>query len=154
MTIIYEGTTRPITMILHHHAVLRRGLEQHVGTLCQAADDGEPHEKPRADLLAYLETEILPHAKAEEDTLYRAAIEQARGSDLVHTLIGEHVDLSGLVERLRLAPSGPDAARIAEWIATLFAGHAAKENDVLLPALTDAGVDVAALLTDMHHALT
>ena len=153
MTVIYEGTTRPTSMILHHHAVLRRGLEQHVGALCQAADDGEPYDKPRADLLTYLEAEILPHAKAEEDTLYRAAITQARGSDLVHTLTGEHSELSGLVERLRQATSGPAAAEIAEWIATLFAGHAAKENDLLLPALTDSGVDVAMLLTNMHHAL-
>lgn len=154
MTVIYEGTTRPISLILHHHAVLRRGLEQRVGALCQATDDGEPYEEPRADLLAYLDTEILPHAKAEEDTLYQAAITRARGSDLVHTLTGEHSELNGLVERLRQATSGPAAAEIAEWIATLFAGHAAKENDLLLPALTDAGVDVATLLTDMHHTLT
>lgn len=153
MTVIYQGTTRPISLILHHHAVLRRGLEQHVGALCQAADDGAPYEKARTDLLTFLETEILPHAKAEEGTLYRAASAQARGSDLVHTLTGEHVELTGLVERLRQATSGPAAAEIAEWIATLFAGHAAKENDLLLPALTGSGVDVAALLTDMHHAL-
>ncbi len=35
-------------------------------------------------------------------------------------------------------------------IATLFAGHVAKENDLLLPALTGAGADLAALLAEMH----
>jgi hemerythrin HHE cation binding domain-containing protein len=114
MTVIYEGTTRSTSMILHHHAVLRRGLEQRVGALCQAADDREPFEKPRADLLAYLEAEILPHAKAEEDTLYRAATTQARGGDLVHTLTGEHcattVSTAGS-SWLRRRRSSPTSAR-------------------------------------------
>lgn len=154
MSVIYEAATQPVALILHHHAVLRRGLEQHVGAVCQAADAAEPYDEPYVQLLTYLETEILPHAKAEEDSLYRAAATQARGSGLVHDLTEEHIELTGLVARLRRATSAPAAAQTAECIATLFAGHAAKENDLLLPALTDAGVDVGALLTDMHHALT
>ena len=39
----------------------------------------------------------------------------------------------------------------AERIATLFAGHVAKENDLLLPALTGSGADLASLLADMHE---
>ena len=44
-----------------------------------------------------------------------------------------------------------EAATLAEWIATLFAGHVAKVNDLLLPALTSSGADLAALLADMHE---
>jgi hypothetical protein len=40
---------------------------------------------------------------------------------------------------------------LAEWITTLFAGHVAKENNLLLPALTGSSADLAALLADMHH---
>ena len=47
---------------------------------------------------------------------------------------------------------GGEAATVSEWIATLFAGHVAKENDLLLPALTGSGADLAALLADMHAA--
>ena len=47
---------------------------------------------------------------------------------------------------------GREAATVSEWIATLFAGHVAKENDKLLPALTGSGGDLAALLTDMRQA--
>jgi len=36
------------------------------------------------------------------------------------------------------------------WTATLFAGHVAKVNDLLLPALTGSGADLAALLADMY----
>jgi hypothetical protein len=31
------------------------------------------------------------------------------------------------------------------------ADHVANENDLLLPALTDSGADLAALLADMHQ---
>jgi hypothetical protein len=45
---------------------------------------------------------------------------------------------------------GGEAAAVAEWTATLFAGHVAKVNDLLLPALADVGADLAALLVGMH----
>ena len=104
-----------------------------------------------ARLREYLEGEILLHAKAEERTLYRAAVTQARGSDLVRVLTAEHYALACLAGA-SAAADGPTAATIAEWITTLFAGHVAKENDLLLPALTGSGTDLAALLADMHHA--
>jgi hypothetical protein len=81
------------------------------------------------------------------------AASQARGSELVSALIAEHRELAGLVARLQAPVGGTDAASTAESIATLFAAHAAKENDLLLPALVGAGADLAALLADMHAAL-
>ena len=148
----YEGATEQTRQVIHHHAVLRRGLEGRAGALCAAVESGVPYEQPLAALLEYLDGEILPHAEAEERTLYRAAAAQARGSDLVRALTADHRELAALVGRLRAPADGPAAATVAEWIATLFAGHAAQENDLLLPALTEAGVDLAGLLADMHHA--
>jgi hypothetical protein len=84
MTITYEGATEQTRQIVHHHAVLRRGVERRAGRLQPSAD-------------------------------------------------------------------ATTAASIAEWIATLFAGHVAKENDLLLPTLADSGADLAALLVDMHQ---
>ena len=100
---------------------------------------------------AYLDGEILPHAEAEERTLYQAAATQARGSELVRALTAEHHELAYLAGRLQPGADGAEAATVAEWIATLFAGHVAKENDLLLPALTGSGADLAALLADMHE---
>ena len=152
MAITYEGATEQTRQIIHHHAVLRRGLERRVGALCDAADSGAAIQRSLAELRDYLETEILPHAEAEERTLYQAAATRARGSELVRTLIAEHRELAGLVGRLQPSAAGTEAATVAEWIATLFAGHVAKENDLLLPALTGSGADLAALLADMHAA--
>lgn len=150
MTITYDGTTDETRQIIHHHAALRRGLERRVGALCEAGD-GAPAGQALAELRDYLDSEILPHAAAEERTLYPAAAAQARGGELVRTLIAEHGDLAGLISRLQPGPDGAQAAIVGEWIATLFAGHVAKENDLLLPALTGSGADLAALLAAMHE---
>ena len=151
MTITYEGATEQARQIVHHHALLRRGLERRVGTLCAAADNGVPIQRPLAELRDYLETQILPHARAEERTLYRAAASQARGSELIRALTGEHRELEYLTGRLQPSAGGTAVARVAEWIATLFAGHVAKKNDLLLPALTGSGADLASLLAGMHE---
>ena len=73
MGITYEGVTEQFRQIVHHHAVLRRGLERHAGTLCDAVASGVPFQRQLAALLGYLEEEVLPHAEAEERILYRAA---------------------------------------------------------------------------------
>ena len=151
MTVTYEGATEQIRQIIHRHAVLRRGLERRAGTLCEAVENGIPFEWQLATLRAYLTGDIFPHAKAEERILYQAAASQARGSELVRELTDEHHALGYLAGRLQAGADGSQAATAAEWIATLFAGHLAKENDLLLPALTEAGADLAALLADMHE---
>jgi len=68
MTVIYEGATAPAREIMHHHAVLRRGLEQRAGAVCAAAEGGTGHERALAELHEYLAGNILPHAEAEERT--------------------------------------------------------------------------------------
>ncbi|WP_154676160.1 hemerythrin domain-containing protein [Amycolatopsis benzoatilytica] len=153
MAVTEKNTTEPVRAILHHHAVLRRGLEQRVGALCAAGERNSQYDQELAALQGYLADEIMPHAEAEERTLYAAAVTQARGSQLVHTLIAEHRELAGLVEQLRSGDQGATVGAVAESIATLFASHAAKENEQLLPALTSSGVDLAALLADMSKGL-
>jgi hypothetical protein len=151
MAITYEGATEQTRLIIHHHAVLRRGLERRAGTLCEAVESGVPFERQMTMLRDYLTGEIFPHAQAEERTLYQAAATQARGSELVRELTGEHHALAYLAGRLQSGAGGTEAATAAERITTLFAGHVAKENDLLLPALTGSGADLAALLADMHE---
>lgn len=151
MTIIYEGATEQVRLVVHHHAVLRRGLERRAGALCEAAENGIGFQRQMGTLREYLTGEILPHAQAEERTLYPAAAAHARGSELVRALTAEHRELAYLAGRLQPGADGTEAATVAEWIATLFAGHVAKENDLLLPALTGSGADLAALLADMHE---
>jgi len=149
MAVTYEGPTEQVRQIVHHHAVLRRGVERRAGTLCEAAENGIPFRRQMAVLQDYLAGEVLPHAKAEERILYQAAAAEARGSELVRTLTAEHRELAYLAGRLRPGADGAEAAKVSEWIATLFAGHVAKENDLLLPALAGSGADLVSLLADM-----
>ena len=151
MTSTYEGATEQTRQIIHHHAMLRRGLERRAGTLCEAVQSGVPFERQMTILRDYLADEILPHAEAEERTLYPAVVTQARGSELVRALAAEHHALAYLAGRLQPGADRTEATTAAERIATLFAGHVAKENDLLLPALTGAGADLAALLAEMHR---
>jgi hypothetical protein len=149
MAVTYEGATEQVRQIVHHHALLRRGVERRAGTLCEAAENGIPFQRQMAILREYLAGEVLPHAKAEERTLYQAAAAEARGSELVRTLTAEHHELAYLAGRLRPGADSAEAATVSEWIATLFAGHVAKENDLLLPALAGSGADLVSLLADM-----
>ena len=151
MTVTYEGATEQVRQIVHHHAVLRRGLERRAGTVCDAAASGIPFQRQLATLRGYLEEEVLPHAEAQERGLYQAVASHARDSEVVRALTAEHRELAYLAGRLQPGMDGGEAASISEWIATLFAGHVAKENDLLLPALTSSGGDLAVLLADMHQ---
>ena len=45
MTITYEGATEQTRQIVHHHAVLRRGLERRAGTVCDAVASGVPFQR-------------------------------------------------------------------------------------------------------------
>ena len=152
MTVTYEGVTEETRQIIHRHAVLRRGLERRAGTLCEAVESGVPFERQMKVLREYIVGEILPHAEAEERTLYQAAATKAAcDSELVGALTAEHHALAYLAGRLQAGADGREAATAAEWIATLFAGHVAKVNDLLLPALIGSGADLAALLADMRE---
>lgn len=151
MTITYEGATEQVRQIVHPHALLRRGLERRAGTVCDAAASGVPFQRQLATLRGYLEEEVLPHAEAEERILYQAAASRARGSELVRALTAEHRELAYLTGRLQPGADAGEAAAVSEWIATLFAGHVAKENDLLLPALSGSGADLAVLLADLHQ---
>ena len=96
----------------------------------------------------YVRQEILPHARAEEETLYRALGEH---SELARFLRWEHEEL---LRRLQALPEEGDPAtplRAAAW-AALFESHAVKEEALLLPALGRLGLDLAPLLAAMEEA--
>src|SRR5690348_7979351 len=108
MAVTYEGATKQARQIMHHHAVLRRGLERRVGTVCAAVEQGVPHERPMATLREYLETEILPHAEAEECALHPAVAGQGRGTELVYAMTAEHRELAYLAGRLLPSTNGAE----------------------------------------------
>jgi hypothetical protein len=60
MTITYEGATEQVRQIVHHHAVLRTGVERRAGALCEAAQSGVPFQRQLAILRDYLEKRSCP----------------------------------------------------------------------------------------------
>jgi uncharacterized protein (DUF2249 family) len=138
--------------ILDHHRSLENDVSARVGSLQHTVEAGVPYEPAVAELVAYLGGEVLPHALAEEHSIYRVASARADLADTVTDMIAEHRWLASAAERLADAPNGEAAAAQAREIATLFAVHVAKENDVLLPPLVaDSDVDLAQLLVQMHR---
>jgi len=144
--------TEALEAILAHHRLLEERVGQCVATLQGAVDTGTSHEPAVAELVAYLADEVLPHALAEEHTIYRVASARAELSDIVAEMIAEHRSLASATERLADVRIADVAKAQAQEIAVLFATHVAKENDILLPVLVaDEEVDLAQLLIQMHR---
>ena len=96
-------TARAAEAVIARHAELGEVLDQWASVLAAAADRGDPVRPVRNLLRAFLADEVLPHARAEERTLYRAARRDPGASLLVQALIGEHRALASRAERLGAA---------------------------------------------------
>lgn len=141
--------------VLAHHAELDQRLGQLVEAVLASGTAGGPTAHQAATgLVSFATTELLPHAAAEEGTLYRAASEHEQARLLVSAMLDEHRVLAELVEQVR---SGTDPARVAgsaRALQVLFGVHLSKENTLVLPLLVeDPHVSVADLLHGMHELL-
>lgn len=147
-------TESVVAAVRRHHAELARGVAQRVNAVLDAVDMlSQAVEDARSELARYCEQELLPHAAAEEDSLYRMGAELAASELLVAAMTAEHVSLRALVDEIVNARSSARLAAAAGGLRSLFESHLAKENDRLLPALVAAGVDLAAVVSDLHHLL-
>lgn len=145
-------STEAYEEIRTHHRMLGEQLAERAEVVSSAVAAGRPHAAAVGGFIAYLAGEVLPHAAVEEKTLYPLAAAHAELDSVVAQMSAEHATLSAAGSRLAVLTDGGAAAGQARQIAELFAAHAAKENDVLLPALlADANVDLVALLGKIHH---
>ena len=139
-------------MIVGHHRQLREQVARLVSILEQAVANNQAYEIPRARLVFYLADEVLPHALAEEDTIYARAAKIPSLTTTVASMVDEHRNLALGIERLASATSATSAVRHARSLAALFESHVIGENEVLLPPLvSDETVNVAQLLSRMQH---
>jgi Hemerythrin HHE cation binding domain len=142
-----------VAAIEHDHDRLARGLWERTEWLLRSAEDHllPEAEQDRQDLLTYLRQELVPHARAEERTLYPAAFVLPHLQPLLDAMLVEHRAIIAGIDELAATGSIIRAARAAAGIAALFAAHLAKENGLLLPALAASPeVSLAALLEHMH----
>ncbi|WP_396452374.1 DUF2249 domain-containing protein [Actinomadura sp.] len=142
-----------VRAILDHHERLGRTMADHTLTIARAVDQlAAPYDR-RDKLTAFCTDEIIPHAEAEERTLYKAAEEIPEARLLLRAMLREHVVLREKVAELAAARTPAEAVGAATAVNALFQSHLEKENDLILPALVDAGVDLGALLDGMHEIL-
>ncbi len=136
-----------------HHAQMAGRLALLTADVLRAArtDRAEP---ARQTLLSWLRDELVPHAAAEEKTLYPAAAQIPEARLLVEAMLEEHVLIHRLVADLERAEDPVEAAGFARALETLFGSHLAKENDQLIPTLVASpSYSVAEMLTGMHELL-
>jgi uncharacterized protein (DUF2249 family)/iron-sulfur cluster repair protein YtfE (RIC family) len=148
-----------VDAVMRHHAELAGALGARVDALVTAvgavAGNGmAPVNRSRGLLVDFCADELLPHAAAEEATLYPAAASDQRAGLLVEAMLAEHRVLLGLVEDVRATDSPVGAAATATALRVLFDVHLAKENDLILPLVAaDPGVSLSAILAGMHQLL-
>lgn len=150
-----EADARAAESVEAHHAEMVGALAVRARTLVALARTGQTDfVGARDDLAAWGRDELLPHALAEESTLYRAGSERPEGRLLVEAMLAEHRVLTDLVEEVAAAQDAVSAAIAARVLETVFSVHLAKENDQILPLLVGAAdVSVADLLGGMHELL-
>lgn len=151
-----EADATAAAAIEQHHAELAGTLAARVEAVLTAATqgDGGATLTARQALVTWAREELLPHAAAEEQALYPAAHGLDRGRLLVDGMLAEHRALLGLVDELAQAGDTVHAAAAARALQALFTTHLEKENELILPLLTQtAGVSLADLLAGMHEQL-
>jgi uncharacterized protein (DUF2249 family) len=142
-----------VEAIRGHHEQLEQAVAAGAAAVRDAAERlGDVASVRDAMVLLMLE-EVLPHAAAEESTLYDVGGTNPATELLVRAMIAEHRRLEGLVNELARARTPVAMAASAGAVRALFEAHLAKENDQLLPALVAVGVDLARLLDGMHEIL-
>ena len=144
--------TEAFDAMLQHHRTMVEQVGIRIASLEAAVTSGVAHESAVAALVAYLAEEVLPHAVAEEHTIYRVAGARADLAGRVGEMTAEHRALTSATESLANAATAPAALELATQIGALFTTHVGKENDLLLPALLeDDNVDLTQLLMQMHR---
>jgi uncharacterized protein (DUF2249 family) len=123
-----ESTTAPsqsetLAAILGHHAQLSAAVSARAAAVVDAAErlaDVTPHRDAFVELLR---DEVLPHAVAEEQTLYRAGATLAPSRLLVGSMVMEHRRLMALVDDLEAARTPVGMAANALAVRVLFEAH-------------------------------
>lgn len=155
-----EADARAAEAVEQHHAQLAGTLAALGEGLVAAAVGGDRSEAvaARRRLAEWCQRELVPHAIAEEQTLYPAAWATLDGRLLVEAMMAEHQVITGLVRSLGDADADAEdpvrAAANAVALRAVFESHLAKENDLVIPLLLRTpGASMADLLGGMHEML-
>lgn len=142
--------------VMEHHAELAGALGRHIEKLLNTAIGGDEvaGQKAQAGLVDWCESELMPHALAEEASMYPKAHEIPSARLLIDAMIAEHREISALVEEIKAASTPVIVAAKAKALGTLFESHLDKENNQILPLLAASKeISLAVILGGMHELL-
>lgn len=149
----HERDVEAVRAVRRHHEELQAALAALVAQAYAAAPAGTSVQA-RDAVVAFCTDDLLPHAAAEERTMYAAAAALPQAGLLIASMTAEHGAIKALVDELAVSDSGIAVAAGAQALLVLFRVHLAKENDLVLPLLLDQpDVSVASLLAGMHELL-
>lgn len=137
--------TQAVEALQAHHRRLTERLTHLADAVIAAAADGDAATEAVA-LFGWYRAELLPHIKSEEAAIYTRGREREASALLVQALLAEHARLRELFEELDAVDDAAEAAAMAGAAKAVFVGHVTTENELLLPALQRAAVDLADVL--------
>lgn len=144
--------TEAFEAMLAHHRELEQAVATRAAVVVEAAGRNAAYRPAVGELVTYLAEEVLPHAKAEEETVYQVASAHPERAAQVKAMLADHRALALGAEQLAGAADALSAAGQAKEIAASFSAHVAKENGALLPPLlVDDQVDLPRLVTELHR---
>ena len=95
-----EADLAAVEAIKDHHAAMAGALGARVSAVQRAVRSGQGVTAARDAVVAWAREELLPHAAAEEQTIYAAAGERTEGRLLVEALVADHRVITRLVDRV------------------------------------------------------
>lgn len=147
---------KAVEAVKEHHAQLSDALALHVEALIGAAVQTDQPGTAAASkaLLQWCADELVPHALAEEASMYPKAHEDSRARLLIDAMIIEHHEIIALIDAIRAASAPVRAAANAQALRILFESHLVKENEQILPLLAaSSDVSLTEILNGMHELL-
>lgn len=156
MSTTSAADAQAVEAIKNHHAHLAGALALQVETLLDAVVRADLSGAGAASsaLVNWCKAELVPHALAEEETIYPKAHEDPRAQLLIDAMVAEHRDILALVETIDHATIPVRAAANAQALLLIFNSHLVKENEQILPLLAQSSeVSLAKLLDGMHELL-
>jgi uncharacterized protein (DUF2249 family)/iron-sulfur cluster repair protein YtfE (RIC family) len=155
-----EADSAALGAVVNHHATMAGALTVRTQAVVDAASRGDvgAAELARAELSTWCEHDLVPHALAEEKTLYPAARESEPARLLIDAMLDEHRTITETVTALSRPVAQPGdavrAAASATALRALFESHLWKENELVLPVLAErSDVSLTDLVSDIHELL-
>ncbi len=146
-TEVHAANAVALSAAREQHARLRAGLVERTEDLIAKVSSGAPFHQAQQGLVDYLNRELLPHIEVEENLLYTGTA-TPQIALLVQAMQDEHRMVQRLIEELSESSSGTDVLCAASALVVLCDVRIEQEDQLLLPALSAYGLDLAAVLGD------